>query len=72
VVLDGAYADDCDVFRFETWHVAVTVTGSVWSWGSGEYGATGLGDAEVKRTPWIIQTGLSGKKITSSACLRCS
>ena len=38
----------------------------MWSWGSGEYGATGLGDLEVKTVPWIIQTGIAGRAVSAS------
>jgi alpha-tubulin suppressor-like RCC1 family protein len=48
--------------------LALTREGNVWSWGSGEYGATGLGDLETKTVPWIIQTGLVGRKVTASKC----
>ena len=49
---------------------AVSRSGSVWAWGSGEYGATGLGDLETKRVPWVIQTGLTGQTVIQGAFSR--
>ena len=51
-------------------YAAVSRSGSVWAWGSGEYGATGLGDLETKRVPWVIQTGLTGQTVIQGALRR--
>ncbi len=45
--------------------LAVARDGSVWAWGRGDDGATGLGDFEAKWLPWVVQTGIGGRAVAA-------